>query len=574
MHYKIFSQSPHTHFINIECTIENIDKDELILKLPVWRPGRYERVNFAKNIGSFNIVDSHGHDVPFYKKESSIWVVDTKTASSVKIIYTYFANQPDAGACFCNNEILYINPIHCCVYLDERMHMQHTIDFITNDDWQTATALSKDTNNFYVANDFHELVDSPIIAAKQMQHHSYSTHNKLFNIWIQGEFKNDIEKLIADFKLFSDLQLKVMRDIPVSEYHFLIIVTPHKFYHGVEHLKSTVLAIGNAEELLKDEWYNELIGVASHELFHVWNVKTIRPAEMLPYKYDTENYAATGYVYEGITTYYGDLFLARCGYLNHHQYLEEINTRLNKHYHNEGRLNYSVMQSSFDTWLDGYVPGVPGRKTSIYDEGSLIALILDLHIIHYSNATKSLDDVMRVLYKDFGKNNLGYKHHDIQRVCENIAGQSFANIFNNLIEKNISYETALDQALNFVGCKITLVPSKNSCEKNYGMKLTDEHKNERWRVTAVQKNSPADIGGIAVNDVLTNACYSIICDNNINHIFDHDKCEVYFDSYIKQRYTVLHANGKSYFDMLKIESIEMKTEQQTKLYNYWLGERN
>lgn len=231
------------------------------------------------------------------------------------------------------------------------------------------------------------------------------------------------------------------------------------------------------------------------------------------------------------------------------------------------------MQSSFDTWLDGYVPGVPGRKTSIYDEGSLIALILDLHIIHYSNATKSLDDVMRVLYNDFGKNNLGYKHHDIQRVCENIAGQSFANIFNNLIEKNISYETALDQALNFVGCKITLVQSKNSCEKNYGMKLIDEHKNERWRVTAVQKNSPADIGGIAVNDVLTNACYSIICDNNINHIFDHDKCEVYFDSYIKQRYTELHANGKTFFDMLKVESIETKTEQQTKLYNYWLGER-
>lgn len=573
MHYKIFSQSPHTHFINIECTIDNIDKDELILKLPVWRPGRYERANFAKNIGSFKIIDDLGKDVSYYKKESSVWVVDTKNTTHIKIIYTYFANQPDAGACFCNHEILYINPIHCCVYVEERMQQPHTINYVTNSEWQIATSLMKNASNHFVASDFHELVDSPIIAAKQMQHHSYSAHNILFHIWIQGEFNNDTEKLIADFKSFSDLQLQVMEDIPVSEYHFLIIITPHKFYHGVEHLKSTVLAIGSAEELLKEEWYNELIGVASHELFHVWNVKTIRPAQMLPYKYDTENYAATGYVYEGITTYYGDLFLARCGFLNHEQYLEEINTRLNKHYHNEGRLNYSVMQSSFDTWLDGYVPGVPGRKTSIYDEGSLIALILDLHIINYTNGNKSLDDVMRMLYNDFGKNNLGYKHHDIQMVCENISGQSFADIFTNLIEKSISYETALMEALNFVGCKIIVEQSKNSCEKKYGVKLISENKNEQLRVAAVQKNSPADIGGIAVNDVITNVCNSSIDNNNFNYLFGLDTIEVYFDSYTKQRYTVLHANENTYFDLLKVESLATKTEQQTKLYNYWLSER-
>jgi predicted metalloprotease with PDZ domain len=126
------------------------------------------------------------------------------------------------------------------------------------------------------------------------------------------------------------------------------------------------------------ELYPELVGLASHELFHVWNVIRIRPAELLPYDFSRENYFPTGYVAEGLTTYYGDLLLARSGFFSPTEYLAELNGTLNRHFTSSNGAALSLTESSLDLWLDGYVAGVPGRKVSIYHKGTLTALILDL----------------------------------------------------------------------------------------------------------------------------------------------------------------------------------------------------
>jgi predicted metalloprotease with PDZ domain len=183
---------------------------------------------------------------------------------------------------------------------------------------------------------------------------------------------------------------------------------------------------------MRKELYDELLGVSSHELFHTWNVKNIRPKEMLPYKYNTENYATTGYIYEGITTYYGDLMLYRSGIFSDADYFRTLTQQFQKHLDNHGRFNYSVAASSFDTWLDGYVPGVPNRKVSIYTEGCLLAFIADAQIRKQTLNNSSLDDVMSALYNDFGKNNIGYTANDYQTIIENITGQNWNHFFYNL----------------------------------------------------------------------------------------------------------------------------------------------
>ena len=230
-------------------------------------------------------------------------------------------------------------------------------------------------------------------------------------------------------KAFTIDQLKMMGSFPFDAYHFLVQVLPYSFYHGVEHLKSTVLGIGPGYDLMRNNIYIDFVGVASHELFHAWNIKTIRPAEMMPYNYKTENYSRLGFVYEGVTTYYGDLILARCGVYNTEQFFKELNVRIQKHFDNPGRQNLSVADSSFDTWLDGYTPGVPGRKTSIYDEGCITALMTDLIIRKKTNSKSSLDDVMRTLYEDFGKKNIGYAEHDYFSIVDFIAKDSMADFY-------------------------------------------------------------------------------------------------------------------------------------------------
>src|SRR6476659_10108647 len=199
-----------------------------------------------------------------------------------------------------------------------------------------------------------------------------------FFLHFVGECRPDFKKLKKDFRAFTKKQIEFWGDFPVQEYHFLFQVLPAKFYHGVEHQRSTVIAIGPGYAINSGSTYDDILGVSCHELFHTWNVKTIRPVEMHPYNLTRENYARTGYVYEGFTTYYGDKLLLNSKVFSVKQYFTTLQERLVKHFHNYGRYNLSVADSSWETWLDGYVPGAPYRKTSIYDEGNLVAFMLDV----------------------------------------------------------------------------------------------------------------------------------------------------------------------------------------------------
>ncbi len=319
-------------------------------------------------------------------------------------------------------------------------------------EWKVATSL-KPEGNYFIAEDYHQLADSPFIASPSLQQNQYEVAGKIFNIWINGECRPDWNRILKDFHAFTEVQFNLMKEFPFNEYHFLLQVLPYSFYHGVEHLHSTVIAIGPGYDLMNENVYNELLGVASHELFHVWNIKTIRPDEMMPYNYTAENYSRSGYIYEGVTTYYGDLFLARAGIFSTEQYLHEISIRLQKHMDNSGRFNFSVAQSSFDTWLDGYVPGIPGRKTSIYDEGSLLALLLDLIIRQCTSNTKSLDDVMQILNLEFAKKEKGYSPGDYQKIAEKVCGKKLDSFFDGFVNKAVSYDSLLCEMLEFAGCE-------------------------------------------------------------------------------------------------------------------------
>ncbi|MBK7816258.1 MAG: hypothetical protein IPJ60_01145 [Sphingobacteriaceae bacterium] len=240
-------------------------------------------------------------------------------------------------------------------------------------------------------------------------------------------------------------------DFPFDEYHFLFQITPFKFYHGVEHFKNTVIALGPGYDLHQAKVYEDLLGVSCHELFHAWNIKTIRPKEMLPYDYTKENYAETGFVYEGFTTYYGDKNLYSSGVFTVEQYFETLEERLDKHFNNFGRYNLSVAQSSWDNWLDGYVPGVPYRKTSIYDEGNLIAFMLDVIIMEATQNKRSLRDVCRKLHNEFGKKGKGYSKENIIELCEEAAGKDLKDFFNKFVFGANDYDEGLVPCFNYLG---------------------------------------------------------------------------------------------------------------------------
>lgn len=551
--YKISVNQPSSHYIDIELSIDQINTENVLLQLPAWRPGRYELGNFAKNIKHVEVYDINGQALSFQKQNKDSWLIHTHPSSQIKICYSYYAAEINAGSCYTDENQLYINPVHLCMYIPERMNEVHHIELDIPNSFQIASSLKKE-NKKLIASSFDELADSPIIASTQLKSDYYEVNGIKFWLHFNGECRPDWKKIKEHFTKFTVTQLKFWKDFPVDEYHFLFQVLPYKFYHGVEHLKSTVIALGPGHSINQGKTYEDLLGVSSHELFHTWNIKFIRPVEMLPYDFTKENYARTGYVYEGFTTYYGDLILRSSGVFTDEEYFETLEERLNKHFHNDGRFNLSVSHSSWDTWLDGYVPGAPYRKTSIYDEGNLIAFMLDVLILKNSGNKKSLRDVCLSLYHLYGKKGLGYSEQNIIQLCEEAAGKSLASFFDDYVYGTKNYEPILIECFEYLGIEMKRLPNSNMSEQIYGFKTIDYGSFKK--VSMVAQNSPAWKAGLSINDeIIAVNSFSVKTDLNdwLNYWKD-DQIQLTVNSSGKIKQISLEKSDEktTFFDLIKL----------------------
>jgi predicted metalloprotease with PDZ domain len=522
MNYKITYTQPNNHYIEIEYTIDKVNSTELLIQLPAWRPGRYELGNFAKNIQKWEAFDENGKSLKSEKVVKDCWKVQTKGVKTVVVKYNYYAAELNAGSSYLDESQLYVNPVNCLLYLPERIKEPCELELIIPKNFNVATGLKTKGKNTFIAKDFHELADCPFIASANLKHHVFTEQKVEFNLWFNGECKPDFKKLENDFKKFCKAQINTFGDFPTKDYHFLIQVLPYRAYHGVEHCNSTVITIGPSYDVFNNaDWYNELLGVSSHELYHTWNVKQIRPIEMQPYDYTKENYSVMGYLCEGVTTYMGDKMLFTSDVFDWNQYAKTFNELLLRHYHNTAIDNYSVVQSSVDTWLDGYVKGTPGRKTSIYTEGALIAFITDVFILESTNNKKSLNDVMKTLYNEFAKKGKGVSDADYKATVEKIAGKSFDPIYKKLIHGKADFTPLLKSSLNYIGSDLTITACKNYNESYLGFKT--RYENGKCLIDTVFPNSIAEKQGLSVND-------EILAINGIRIVNDFEQWSNYFNT--------------------------------------------
>lgn len=463
MHYRLSADPIIPHYIAVDAQLTNITTPEVDLQLPAWRPGRYELQQFAKNIQRFEVVDQEGKSLPFRKITKDRWRVQTNGATQLTARYNYYAflsspNQLNAGSSFVSDTLLYVNPVNLCIYAEGHISEPCTVALAIPSGWTIACGMQQSGEKTLRAADFYELVDCPIVAAPVMQHIGYDCGGVSFHVWIQGGRRTDgdstfdAERIVQDFGRFSQKQLDLFGEFPEKAYHFLTLVLPVPYYHGVEHRNSTVLVLGANDE--GEGLYQDLLGVSSHELFHAWNIIRIRPVELLPYDFTKENYFSTCFVAEGVTTYYGDLMLRQSGVFDDEAYLKELQVLFKRHFENNGRAFQSLTESSWDLWLDGYDKGVPDRKVSVYHKGAIAALILDLHIRRLTDHARSLNDVMRMMWERFGKPLVGYTLDDYRAVTESVAGESLDWYYDLCIFGNQPLEAKLNEYLAWVGLLI------------------------------------------------------------------------------------------------------------------------
>ena len=519
--YTFSIENSTQQYIAIKAVFD-VKSEATIVHLPSWRPGRYELGNFAKNVKGFKIFNQDNKRIDFHKITKDAWQVETKNCSSIRIEYSYYAIDLNAGSTFLNADQLYVNPVNCCIYTEDTKEQEVEVELAIPTTWKIATSLKKE-GSLLRGENFEELADSPFICSDRLQYNQYEVEGVVFHLWMNGEVKPNWAKLIKDFKAFTTTQLKKFMEFPVAEYHFLFQIVPYKAYHGVEHHKSTVILLGPSYDVF-DAGYTSLLGVSSHELYHTWNVKSIRPIEMFPYDFKKENYSELGFICEGVTTYMGDLMLYKSGVFDLNHYLFELNAQLQKHFDNFGRFNYSVAESSFDTWLDGYVPGAPARKVSIYTEGCLLAFVTDIMLLQATDNQFGLDILMKKLYFEYYLKGKGVSESDYRTELQKLAGHSFDEFFRDYIHGNRPYESIITDALDAIGMELIHTPSTKYSMGKLGMKTIPSGSN--FIIKQIYPGSPADLGGLILED-------EIIAVNGYSCLGELDKWLNYFNNDIK-----------------------------------------
>lgn len=497
MNYNISYQHPEQHYIDITLETETKGQKKLFFQLPAWRPGRYELGNFAKNIQKWKAIDENGNSLAFKKISKDRWEVSCENANKVVVKYNYFANELNAGSTYLDEDQLYVNPVNCLIYNESEMNSSCELKLNLPKAYRCAIGLDEISELTYCANNYDELADSPFIASSSLQQLTFQAEDTTFYLWFQGEIKIKEALIRKDFLAFTKEQIALFGDFPTKEYHFLFQIVPYSFYHGVEHGASTVIVLGPSYAVFQQSGrYEDLLGVSSHELFHTWNVKRIRPVEMWPYDFTKENYTRLGYLTEGATTWYGDLMLYRSEVFGDDAFFRTFNQLLDRHYNNPGALNLSVAESSFDTWLDGYGMGVPNRKASIYTEGALITFLLDVEIRKSSNNQHSFDDVIRRFYTKEFKDGKGVSETTYRETVEQLAGKDLGHYFDAFINGNEDFSHELIDALNYLGLKMTRKPASIYYEAFLGVKINED------KLISIFPNSPAENAGISVGDQL------------------------------------------------------------------------
>lgn len=501
MEYHFSFQNPNTHLLTIKATFQ-APESETQIYLPNWRPGRYQIQNFAKRIKNISAFDQEARRINIEKTSKSSWLIRNQPGL-ITIIYEYYAFEMDAGNTWLDDEQLYVNFVNCCIYTENSLNESCSVSFDIPENYEIACGLERLQQHEYTAPDYYRLVDSPLFASASLREITYAVAHYKFNLWIQGELPKSDEELINDFVRFTELQIDLMGGFPCSEYHFLFQVLPYKHYHGVEHWNSTVITIGPSNELDQRNLYKNLLGVSSHELFHTWNVIRLRPKEMTPYDFQNENYHKTGFITEGVTTYYGDLFLAQSGVFSTDEYLNELNILFQKHLIG-GWENMSVTDSSYDLWLDGYEAGIPDRKVSIYTAGALAAWTLDWLIRLQWKNKRSLIDVMQLMWKRHGINQTGYTYEDYKLAAEEVFGDlQPKNLVISLAYENdtLSFEHYFDHQLKGTAKHIDVL---QRLAPSFGLSIYEEYperiearlfgfKTTEGIVTQIAPNSPASL---------------------------------------------------------------------------------
>src|SRR6185369_3450703 len=429
--YRIDIADAHAHLFRVTLTVPN-PAPQQVLSLPVWIPGSYLVREFARHLSGLQAKQG-SREVALTQIDKASWQADCEGRGALVVSYLVYAFDTSVRAAFLDARRGFFNGTSLCLRVEGREDEAHQLELKQLPrDWQVATAMmpvqvDAAGRGRYEAAHYDEFVDHPVEMGAFWRG-QFKACGVAHEFVIAGALPDfDGERLLADAQRICEAAITFWhgRKKPPFERYVFMLNAVDDGYGGLEHRASTALIAARRDlpQLGKTELadsYVTLMGLISHEYFHTWNVKRLKPREFAPYDYTRENYTELLWFFEGFTSYYDDLLLLRAGLIDEARYLKLVAKTINGVLAVPGRKAQSVAQASFDAWVKYYRSdeNTPNATISYYTKGSLVALALDLTL---RSRQGSLDEVLRLLWTRSGGGPIG--EADICAALREVAGR-------------------------------------------------------------------------------------------------------------------------------------------------------
>jgi predicted metalloprotease with PDZ domain len=525
--YRVNPVQPAAHLYEVTCRIEAPDPGGQVFSVPAWIPGSYLVRDYARHIIRVE-AEVRGVPVPIRKVDKHTWRVAPSEGPLAIRTLIHAADTSVRGAFldgrggFFNGVCLFIRiagqaQLPCVVHVDPPVLSPDAPP------WRLATTLERLTGTRYDfgafrAASYEDLIDHPVMMGAFI-HAEFDVGGVAHGLVVGGAPRADLDRVCRDLRRICTWQAALFgNQLPMDRYQFLLRCLPAG-YGGLEHRCSSAL-LARPDDLpvpgVDDagDGYRRFLGLASHEYFHLWLVRRIRPAVFVDADLGSEAYTRQLWLFEGVTAYYDDLALLRAGLVTPDDYLETLGRSLTRFYRTPGRRQQTLEDASFDAWIKFYRPdeNSPNATVSYYLKGALVALALDLEIRRRSDGAQSLDDVLRALWNEYGADgSTGLPEGGFEQLAREVTGIDLEPFFQQALRTTV--DPPLGILLAQFGVRLHFRAADSASDPG-GMRGRREDRPRPWlgmkvradggqaRIAYVQDGGPAQLAGLSPGDEL------------------------------------------------------------------------
>lgn len=510
--YTLRFPAPYTHYVEVEASFPTGGKPAVDLMMAVWTPGSYLVREFERHVEELRAAIPGGQPLAIEKTRKNEWRVETHGARHIRVDYKIYAREMIVQGIWVESSFAMLNGAPAYITLKENVRRPHDVTLVLPPAWKTTMtslpAAPDGAPHHYLAPDYDTLVDSPIVAGNPAVYEFEVAGKKHYllntgeaGVWDGPRSARDVEKIVREF-------YRMWGFLPYEKYVFFNMLTGGG--GGLEHKGSTMIMASRwASRNLQPEpepaspgqtgrrrpSYPGWLGTVSHEYFHAWNVKRLRPVELGPFEYEDEDYTRSLWIAEGVTSYYGPLALRRAGLVSRDDYLRNLSRTIEQLQTTPGRLVTPVEQASFDAWIKQYRPDENSVNATIsyYTKGAVLGFLLDAKVRHATNGAKGLDDVMKLEYARYAGSH-GYTPAEFRRTAQEVAGVDLSGWFEKVLDTTA--ELDYSEALDWFGLRFRPAAESRTPARPW----TGLNTNPNLVVTEVRRGTPAYDSGISAGD--------------------------------------------------------------------------